>query len=114
MLVPPLASDGQNVRVPRGNILHVLGCCALLRWMKECRGLWVLLASAVQASIHSVAYMYIDSYQFLSVISNVLITCTYPITSKDNHLQKSTILSVIFSDEFGKTSQSFPVVNFSL
>ena len=33
------------------------------------------------------------SYQFLPVISSVMITCTYPFTVDDNHLQKSTILS---------------------
>ena len=32
------------------------------RWRKECGRLWVQLASTVQAPMHSVAYMYIDSY----------------------------------------------------
>ena len=36
--------------------------------------------------------MYIDPYLFLPVTSSVMITCTYPFTADNNHLQKSTIL----------------------
>ena len=45
------------------------------------------------AGPHTKCSMFIDSYQFLSVISSVMITCTYHFTVDDNHLQKSTILS---------------------
>ena len=86
------------VKVPIvfGGNSHIRHSCAgraLLRWRKVCRRLWVQLTSAVQAPMHSVAYMYIDSYQFLPVSSSVMITCTYPFTADDNHLQKSTIVS---------------------
>ena len=47
---------------PNSHIRHSRAGRALLRWRKECGRLWVQLASAVQAPIHSVAYMYIDSY----------------------------------------------------
>ena len=74
---------------------------ALLRWTKECGRLWVQLASAVQAPIHSVAYTYIDSYSFLSVTSSVMITCIYTFTADDNHLQTSTILNSAVSHYTG-------------
>ena len=79
------------------HIRHSRAGHALLRWRKECGRLWVQLASAVQAPIHSVAYMYIDSYQFLPVTSSVIVTCTYPFTADDNQFQKSTILSSAMS-----------------
>ena len=44
------------------HIRHSRAGRAFLRWRKECGRLWVQLASAVQAPMHSVAYMYIDSY----------------------------------------------------
>ena len=44
------------------HIRHSRAGRALLRWRKECGRLWVQLASAVKAPMHSVAYMYIDSY----------------------------------------------------
>ena len=44
------------------HIRHLRAGRALLRWRKECGRLWVQLASAVQAPIHSVTYMYTDSY----------------------------------------------------
>ena len=44
------------------HIRHSRAGRALLRWRKECGRLWVQLASAVQAPMHSVAYMYIHSY----------------------------------------------------
>ena len=44
------------------HIRHSRAGRALLPWRKECGRLWVQLASAVQAPMHSVAYMYIDSY----------------------------------------------------
>ena len=53
------------------------------------------LASVVQVPMHSVAYMYIDSYQFLPVTSSVIIICIYTFTADDNRLQKSTILSSV-------------------
>ena len=74
------------------HIRHSRAGRAHLRWRKECGRLWVQLASAVQAPMHSVAYMYIDSYKFLPVTSSVIITCTYPFTTDNNHVQKSTIL----------------------
>ena len=79
------------------HIRHSRAGRALLRWRKECGRLWVQLASGVQAPIHSVAYMYIDWYLFLPVTSSVIVTCTYPFTADDNHLQKSTILSSAMS-----------------
>ena len=44
------------------HIRHSRAGRALLRWRKECGRLWVQLASAVQAPMHSVAYMYIHCY----------------------------------------------------
>ena len=73
------------------HIQHSRAGHALLRWRKECRRLWVLLGSAVQPPIHSVACALI-LIKFLPVISSVMITCTYPFTEDDNYLQKSTIL----------------------
>ena len=52
---PWLSYDNSHIR-------HSRAGRALLRWRKECGRLWVQLASAVQALMHSVAYMYIDSY----------------------------------------------------
>ena len=49
----------------------------------------------VQCKPHTQCSVYIDSYWFLRVISNVIITCTYHFTIGDNHLQKSTILSSV-------------------
>ena len=48
--------------IVNSHIRHSRAGRALLRWRKECGRLWVQLASAVQAPMHSVAYMYIDSY----------------------------------------------------
>ena len=79
------------------HIRHSRAGRALLRWRKECGRIWVQLASAAQAPIHSVAYMYTASYQFLPVTSSVIVTCTYPFTADDNHLQKSTIMSSAMS-----------------
>ena len=44
------------------HIRHSRAGRALLCWKKEWGRLWVQLASAVQVPMHSVAYMYIDSY----------------------------------------------------
>ena len=49
-------------RSSNSHIRHSRAGRAFLRWRKECGRLWVQLASAVQAPMHSVAYMYIDSY----------------------------------------------------
>ena len=40
------------------HIRHSRAGRALLRWRKECGRLWVQLASAVQAPMHSVAYVH--------------------------------------------------------
>ena len=89
------------VRIPllgrayfNSHIRHSRAGRALLRWRKECGRLWVQLASAVQAPI---AYMFIDSCQFLPVTSSVIVTCTYPFTADDNQLQKWAILSSAMS-----------------
>ena len=79
--------------ISNSHIRHSRAGRALLRWRKECGRLWVQLASAAQAPMHSVAYMYIDPYSFLPVTSSVIMTCSYTFTADDNHLQKSTILS---------------------
>ena len=53
---------GNTKSTSNSHIRHSRACRALLRWRKECGRLWVQLASAVQAPMHSVAYMCIDSY----------------------------------------------------
>ena len=47
----------------------------------------------IAGPIHSVAYVLIPtySYLFLQVTSSAIITFTYPFTTNDNHLNKSTI-----------------------
>ena len=45
------------VRVRNSHIRHSRTGRALLRWGKECGRLWVLLASAVRAPMHSVAWV---------------------------------------------------------
>ena len=49
----------------------------------------------VQFRPHTLCSMCIDSYQFLPVTSSVMITCTCPFSTNDNHLQRSTILSSV-------------------
>ena len=57
-----ISTNYKEVIPANSHIRHSRADRALLRWRKECGRLWVQLASAVKAPMHSVAYMYIDSF----------------------------------------------------
>ena len=57
-----ITAETYQIGLINSHIRHSRAGRALLRWRKVCGRLWVQLTSAVQAPMHSVAYMYIDSY----------------------------------------------------
>ena len=54
-----------------------------------------VITGECNAGSHTQYSMCIETYGFLPVISNVVITCTYPFTTDDDYLHKSTILSSV-------------------